>query len=91
MGRIVKLETDGTLVVRFLDLRANNIFVYRNDTEVVEKKWVFHRGAKVVLEGRKGYLVQDLEVIRQKFSDFKKQYLLKQKVSASTSIHFTIS
>jgi len=47
---------------------------------MVDRKWIFHREAKVELQGKELFRIEDLELIRKKYEEEKKKYLLKEKV-----------
>lgn len=80
MGRVVKLLPDGQVTIKFLERRPGGVFQYCRDLETIEKKWVFIRGLKVELSGKKGFIINDMKTIDKKYEEFKKKFLLKQKV-----------
>lgn len=80
VGRVVKLLPDGQVTIKFLERRPGGVFQYRRDLETIEKKWVFIRGLKVELSGKKGFIINDMKTIDKKYEEFKKKFLLKQKV-----------
>ena len=75
--------------VKFLEQRPNEVFELqqeRHDETDVDPKWVFHRSTRVIVQRRKGFSIEDLDVIRKKYSEEKRKYLLKEKVSSGCSI-----
>ena len=85
VGRIVRIEPAGELEIRFLEQRPNQRFKYHSDCEMVDRKWIFYREAKVELQGKELFRIEDLELIRKKYEEEKKKYLLKEKVSYASS------
>ena len=79
VGRMVGIELAGAVDIRLLEQRPNQRFKYRNDSVMVDTKWIFHWAAKVVLQGKKLFLIEDLEVIQRKYEKEKKKYLLKEQ------------
>ena len=80
VGRVAKLLPDGQVTIKFLERRPGGVFQYRRDLETIEKKWVFIRGLKVEMSGKKGFIIHDTKAIDKKYEEFKKKFLLKQKV-----------
>ena len=58
MGCIIELPENGDPTIKFLDRRPGDVFVYCSDTETVEQEWIFCRGLRVGLKGKKGFSVE---------------------------------
>jgi len=80
VGRVIDVPENGNPSVKFLDRRPGDVFVYRRDTEEVEKKYIFRRGLSVKLNGKKGFTVEDYGSIEKEYEEFKKKYLRRGKV-----------
>ena len=80
VGRITKFNHDGNVIVRFHDQRPNDKFEYRKDVEEVDKNWIFYRDVKVFLEGKKSFVIKDMEILRKKYAEFRKNCLCRAKV-----------
>lgn len=44
------------------------------------KKWIFHRDVKVFLDGKKSFVIKNMEILRKKYAEFRKNYLCRAKV-----------
>ena len=76
--------------VKFLEQRPKEVFELQqewHDEKDVDPKRVFHWSPRVVY-GRKGFSIKDLNVIRKKYGEEHRSYLLKEEVSSD---HSTIS
>ena len=80
VGRVTDLPENGNPSLKFLDRRPGDVFVYRSDTEQVERQYIFKRHLRVELKGKNGFSVVDYSGIKRDYDEFKKKYLLKGKV-----------
>ena len=80
VGRVTDLPENGNPSLRFLDRRPEDVFVYRRDTEQVERRYIFRRQLRVELKGKNGFCITDYGGIEKDYEEFKKKYLLKGKV-----------
>ena len=80
VGRVVDLSKNGNPTLKFLDQCPGEVFMYRSDTEKVERKYIFRRRLRVELKGKKGFSVAEYGSIEKDYEEFKKKYLLKGKV-----------
>ena len=73
-------------IVRFLDQRPNDKFEYRKDVEEVRKKWIFYRDVKVFLDGKKSFLIKDMEILLKKYAEFRKNCLCRARVRCKAGV-----
>ena len=65
VGRVTDLPENGNPSLKFLDGRPGDIFVYRSDTEQVERQYIFSRQLRVELKGKSGFSVADYGGIKR--------------------------
>lgn len=70
VGRVVDLPENGNPSLKFLDRRPGDVFVYRSDTEQVERQYIFRRQLRVELKGKNGFSFVDYGAIERDHEEF---------------------
>lgn len=70
VGRVTDLPENGNPSLRFLDRRPEDVFVYRRDTEQVERRYIFRRQLRVELKGKNGFCIADYGGIEKDYEEF---------------------
>ena len=75
VGRVIDVPKNGNPSVKFLHRRPGDVFVYRRDTEKVEKKSIFRRGLSV----KRGLLSKTMAALKRSTRNLRRSTFVEER------------